>query len=30
MNTGAAVKYPEAYTAEPELLPAGSVLPDLD
>ena len=30
MNTGAAVKYPEAYTAEPELLPAGSALPDLD
>ena len=30
MNTGAAVKYPEAFTAEPELLPAGSTLPDLD
>ena len=30
MNTGAAVKYPEAYTADPELLPAGSTLPDLD
>jgi threonine synthase len=30
MNTGAAVKYPQAFTADPELLPAGSVLPDLD
>jgi threonine synthase len=30
MNTGAAVKYPEAFTADPMLLPAGSLLPDLD
>ena len=30
MNTGAAVKYPEAFTVDPEVLPAGSVLPDLD
>jgi threonine synthase len=30
MNTGAAVKYPAAFTADPELLPAGSILPDLD
>jgi threonine synthase len=30
MNTGAAVKYPEAFTADPPVLPAGSVLPDLD
>jgi threonine synthase len=29
MNTGAAVKYPEAFTPDPTLLPAGSVLPDL-
>jgi threonine synthase len=29
MNTGAAVKYPEAFTADPPLLPAGAVLPDL-
>lgn len=29
MNTGAAVKYPEAFTADPPVLPAGSVLPDL-
>jgi threonine synthase len=30
MNTGAAVKYHEAFTADPPLLPAGSVLPDID
>jgi threonine synthase len=30
MNTGAAVKYSEAFTADPTLLPAGSVLPELD
>jgi len=30
MNTGAAVKYPEAFTADPASLPAGSALPDLD
>jgi threonine synthase len=30
MNTGAAVKYPEAFPVDPEVLPAGSVLPDLD
>jgi len=29
MNTGAAVKYPEAVSAEPVVLPAGARLPDL-